>query len=341
MTMAERDDLLDSICTTTADYRAGEIPAPTPSHVNTWANQFDGAVQLPLLREMAAVLKKTYFTRANVVEFIEGLITNPALAGANPASFWKTICFLDIQGGGGSQKAMLALFDHALKQKMGFGIQECGKGSTVFLYLDDAIFSGGRVRHDLQSWLSDQAPKSATVHVVSIAFHRGGQWYASQQLPTLAANQGKQLTLTWWRVIEFEDRRAHTSSSDVLRPVEIPNDGAVQQYVAAMQYQPVLRAAGNVGPLGVFSSDEARQLLEREFLKAGVRIRQIAPNLSARQRPLGHSTLETLGFGSMLVTFRNCPNNAPLALWAGDPWYPLFPRVTNTDTAMKALLAGF
>jgi hypothetical protein len=49
--------------------------------------------------------------------------------------------------------------------------------------------------------------------------------------------------------------------------------------------------------------------------------------------------LETLGFGSLIVTFRNCPNNTPLALWAGDPWYPLFPRITNTDTSLQNFVA--
>ncbi|WP_449265039.1 phosphoribosyltransferase-like protein, partial [Escherichia coli] len=63
----------------------------------------------------------------------------------------------------------------------------------------------------------------------------------------------------------------------------------------------------------------------------------LCPNLSATQRPLGHITLDTLGFGSLIVTFRNCPNNAPLALWVGEPWYPLFPRTTNSQTAIKRL----
>ena len=37
-----------------------------------------------------------------------------------------------------------------------------------------------------------------------------------------------------------------------------------------------------------------------------------------------------LGFGAMTVTFRNCPNTAPLALWmeAGG-WTPLFKRKLN------------
>ena len=46
-------------------------------------------------------------------------------------------------------------------------------------------------------------------------------------------------------------------------------------------------------------------------------------------RPLGFSLMKTLGFGSPVVSFNNCPNTAPLALWAGDPWYPLFPRRAN------------
>jgi hypothetical protein len=60
-------------------------------------------------------------------------------------------------------------------------------------------------------------------------------------------------------------------------------------------------------------------------------------NLGNSERPLGHMTLVTLGFGSLIVTYRNCPNNAPLALWVDHPWYPLFPRTTNTDTQLKKM----
>ena len=113
----------------------------------------------------------------------------------------------------------------------------------------------------------------------------------------------------------------------------------MQAYVQAMKYEPTLRQPGNVGGKALFSSDEGKTLLEQEFLKAGARIRQICPNLGATQRPLGHMTLDTLGFGSLIVTFRNCPNNAPLALWVGDPWYPLFPRTTNSQTEIMRMFA--
>jgi hypothetical protein len=107
-----------------------------------------------------------------------------------------------------------------------------------------------------------------------------------------------------------------------------------------MHHQPRFRKAGRVGGQAIFSDDAGRQLLEQEFLKAGARIRMMCPNLNVNQRPLGNTLLDTLGFGSMIVTFRNCPNNAPLALWVGHPWYPLFPRATNNDTAVRSLVTN-
>lgn len=337
--MAERDDLLASIAATTADYREGDLTAPTSEHVDRWINQFDAAVQLPILREMDHVLNQTYFSRKGTREFLAGLFQTEKLVGGDPCAFWKGVKFLDIQGGGASQKEMIALFSKVLKKNCGFEAADCGKTPNAFVYLDDAIFTGNRVRRDLETWIAKEAPAQATVHVVTIALHSGGQFYANGRIQEAAKVAGKSVTISWWRATELEDRRTYTYSSDVLRPVSIPDHPAVQAYVAAMRYPPNLRTAGHVGGKGIFSSDQGRQLLEQEFLKAGVRIRSLCPHLGDTQRPLGHMTLETLGFGSLIVTFRNCPNNAPLALWAGDPWYPLFPRTTNSDTAMKRFMA--
>jgi len=337
--MAERDDLLASIAATTTDYREGDLTAPTSEHVDRWINQFDAAVQLPILREMDHVLKQTYFSRKGTREFLAGLFQTEKLVGGDPCAFWKGVKFLDIQGGGASQKEMIALFSKVLKKNCGFEAADCGRTPNAFVYLDDAIFTGNRVRRDLETWIAKEAPAQATVHVVTIALHSGGQFYANGRIQEAAKVAGKSVTISWWRATELEDRRTYTYSSDVLRPVSIPDDPAVQAYVAAMRYPPNLRTAGHVGGKGIFSSDQGRQLLEQEFLKAGVRIRSLCPHLGDTQRPLGHMTLETLGFGSLIVTFRNCPNNAPLALWAGDPWYPLFPRTTNSDTAMKRFMA--
>ncbi|MFA6031434.1 MAG: hypothetical protein WC889_00845 [Myxococcota bacterium] len=337
--MAERNELLKSITTTTGDYREGDLTAPTPEHVERWINQFDAAVQIPILNEMDHVLKKTYFSRKGTRKFLGGLFKTEKLAGDDPCAFWKGVEFLDIQGGGASQKEMLALFSKVLEKKCEFEAADCGSKPHAFVYLDDAIFTGNRVRRDLETWIAKKAPAEAKVHVITIALHTGGQYYANGKIMDAAKAAGKKIDLTWWRAIELEDRKAHTTTSDVLRPVAIPDDEGVKAYVAGMRYPPNLRTSGNVGENGIFSSDVGRQLLEEEFLKAGVRIRQMCPHLNHYQRPLGNMILDTLGFGSLIVTFRNCPNNAPLALWAGDPWHPLFQRTTNSDTSMKRFMA--
>lgn len=336
--MSERSDLLESIAGTAADYRTAELSAPSPEHVEKWASQFEEDVQLLLLRELDHVLEQTYFSRERIEAFWKGLLKTEDLAGTNPCAFWKNVSFLDIQGGGNSQREMLALFDKLIEETCGFEIAECGEEPSSYLYLDDAIFTGNRVRRDIEEWIQSDAPADAKLHVVSIASHSGGQYYANKKISKAVKASGKSIRIRWWGAIKLEDRKYYTDTSDVLRPTRIPDDPLVQQYVDGMTYKPHLRTPGNVGDQKLFSSDEGRQILEQEFLKAGARIREVCPNLGDTQRPLGHMTLETLGFGSLIVTFRNCPNNAPLALWAGDPWYPLFPRTTNSETSLKRFM---
>jgi hypothetical protein len=328
--MSERSRLLKSIADTIADYRAGEIATPTLEHVDRWISQFLPEVQQPILAEMEHVLSRTYIKKANVETFLASVVTNPKLTGADPCAFWRGVTFLDIQGGGHSQHDMLTIFSDALQRECGFTIAQCGgPNANTFLYLDDVLFTGNRILRDLTGWINSAAPQSATVHVITIGLHRGGQFYARGKIAQAATAAGKAIALTWWRIVEIEDRRAQTDSSDVLRPTIIPNDPATQAYVQSLGFAPVLRKPGSVGGNGFFSSEQGRGLLEQEFLKAGVHIRSICPHLGVYQRPLGNVVLKTTGFGSMIVTFRNCPNNAPLALWAGNPWYPLFARKTN------------
>lgn len=335
--MSERASLLESIADTISDYREGDIDSPTPEHVERWIHQFGEGEQLPILREMDHVLQRTYFSRKETIRFLAGLFQTKKLVGDDPCVFWKSVKFLDIQGGGASQKEMLALFEKILKDKCGFGTDNCGDGPTTFVYLDDAMFSGGRVSHDLSGWIANDAPDGATLHVIVIATHQSS-YYNRNKVDEAIRSSGKSIKATWWHAIDLEDRKKYTDASDVLRPISIPTDPAVQAYVSSLRYPPQLRNPGQVGGLGIFSSDGGRQILEQEFLKAGVRIREMCPNFDRYQRPLGRMLLDTLGFGSMIVTFRNCPNNAPLALWAGDPWYPLFPRSTNSDTSLKRLI---
>lgn len=327
--MNERTQLLETIANLIADYREGQLAAPSPQHVERWVNQFASDVQLPILKEMSHVLTKTYITHEETCNFVASLFDAKKLIGtAAPCDFWKEVKFLNIQGGGSSQQDMRELFSQVLFEKCALTVDECGVNPTTFVYLDDAIFSGGRVKQDLVKWINNDAPDRAIVHVIVMATHQGF-YYNKNKIAQAVTDSGKTIKIQWWRSIELENRKKHSADSDVLWPVAIPADPMVQMYVEQLRIEPPLRDAGKVGSASVFSSDEGRQLLEQEFLKAGMRIRNMCPNFNQYQRPLGYQMFDSLGFGSLIVTFRNCPNNAPLALWAGHPWYPLFQRAIN------------
>ena len=327
--MKSKEDLLGSIVDTIKDYREGEIVAPTPERVDCWVQQFDAEVQVPLLAELDHVLKRTYFNRMTVLKFLAKLVTNADLAGSDVCTFWKNVHFLNNQGGGNSQRQMLRFFDAFLQRHCGFPINDCSKITDTFIYIDDAIFTGNRVLKDLDNWIQTEAPIKAKVHIITIALHRGGQFYIKNKISEKSALAKKDIKLYWWRCAEIEDRKAYINHTDVLRPRTIPTDPLVLGYISSLKYPLGLRTQDSIGEHGFFSSEHGRALLEQEMLKAGVKIRELCPSLNKYQRPLGNMILETLGFGSTIVTFRNCPNNAPLAFWAGHPWHPLFERKAN------------
>lgn len=321
------NDPREDIATIIADYRQGEVPKPTADHVDRWARQLTEVNRERVLTEMVHILNKAYVSKADVQRFLTQVVTSDKLTGGDPASFWKGVCFLRLQQAGNSQKDMLSLMDDVLFKTVGFKTAQCGTNPQLYLYLDDGVFSGGRIKNDLKRWIEQDAPAKASVAVVVMASHAGGRFYADTEIAKAATAAGKTIDVTWWRAMPIEDRRAYTDTSDVLRPKTIPAEAAA--YIDALDYRPVLRAGNNVGPLGLFSSGGARDVVEQEFLKAGIDVRRRCPNLGPQMRPLGSTWLQTPGFGTLFVTYRNIANNAPLVLWAGNPWYPLFPRRTN------------
>jgi len=327
--MATRTQLLQSIAAAISDYRAGQIPTPDANHVERWVQQFPAGVQDPILAELDHVLSKAYCSKSNVENILSGLATTSALTGGNHASFWSTVGLLNIQGGGTSQHEMLKTFDTVLHKQFGFGITNCQASSGAFVYLDDGIFSGTRALQDLTNWLP-RAPQTATVHVITIALYSGGEWHLKKDFAAAATNAGKNISLKFWCCLSLENRKSRRNDSDVLAPTILPPNPDVMAYASQLKFPVQLRQGNSVGPAKLFSSDTGRQLLEQEFLKAGVYIRKVCPNLSTALRPLGFTGLHMLGFGNVVTTFRNCPNNCPLALWVGHPWYPLLPRRTNT-----------
>ncbi|MGB7510940.1 MAG: hypothetical protein WBP54_06585 [Pelodictyon phaeoclathratiforme] len=334
--MAEWANLLESISVTIQDYRAGEIDKPTPKHVERWMMQFNESVQLPILRELDHVLKNTYYSREKVQSFMEKLLTETD--GSCDCDFWRKINFLRIQQQGQSQTELLSIFDSVLEAKCGFNTDVCGSVDGYFLYFDDALFSGSRIGNDLDLWIEQDAPTEATVTVIVIAGHTSGKWLAENRLKEKIISLQKKIEVECFADNWIENRKTYKRDTGVLWPSELPENEQLSAYLELPHKYPFEpRPVG--GKLGPFSSEEGRKVLEHELTLAGIRIRGFCQNPKEIMRPLGFGYFG-LGFGTMIVTFRNCPNNCPLALWWGDPdystnhslgkWYPLFPRKTYT-----------
>lgn len=135
-----------------------------------------------------------------------------------------------------------------------------------------------------------------------------------------------------FKCIELENRKKYKDVSDVLWPTSVPDEEQTKMHAISVnsQHKIELREGDSLGKNGIFKTNSGRKILEREFLIKGVTIYNSTRNFpDYLARPLGFSKLVTLGFGSTVITYRNCPNNTPMVLWAGDPWYPLFPRKRN------------
>jgi len=338
-----RKEHIEAIADRVADYREGDVPPRTPKRIERWVEQFPEEAQDGILAEMNHVLGKTYISRKDMLVFLMGLVTHEKFTKGDPKGFWRRANLLDIQQRGNSQREILAMFGEVLRQETGLDLADCGSDDGPFVYLDDGVFGGGRVLEDLAAWIEKSAPKECEIRVVVAALHTLGQYYVGKKLADVKKKTAKKVSLSWWRIDEVENRRYYKNESDVLWPTAVPAGPLAEAYVRYLteeepKYKIELRTPGSVGKKKFFSSDEARILLEQEFLSAGLRIRDVAPLLPVTARPLGATLLKTPGFGAIIVTFRNCPNNCPLAFWAGDPWHPLFPRSTNTEAFVRRML---
>lgn len=333
--MAERE-LIVQLLAIIGDYRKGAIRPFDEAHIEKWIKQFDPEVRETILSELIYTFGKTYSSRGSVYETFQSLFDLKDLHNGDPAGFWGSVSFLDIQKGGNSQHEFVRLVAEIYNKLAGKSLAINDNNAKAFFYIDDGLFSGSRATQDILAWLEYDAPRDATLYMAIINVYALGQWKLGEDIKSALA--AKDIKISWVTSVIAEDRKKYMFNSDVLRPTSIPNEPKVLSYVEKMKYAPVLRMAGGNAKNSYFSSEKGRDLLEQQFLIKGAHIRTVCPNLKIPHRPLGFSSLETLGFGSMNVTYRNCPNNAPLALWAGDPWYPLFPRSTNADAARERAL---
>jgi len=323
-----------------ADFRQDEmgIPKMDAAHVGRWVGQFEQADRLPILAGMAAVLPRSYFSRARTLACIQGMVrTNKIARGVELRQFWRSVGFLKLQEDGKSQVAMLEAFDQAMREALGFGISDTQPDGRTYLYLDDALFSGNQAGKLLKKWIEENDAEACRIIALFMGIHTNGEWYLCKRLlKDLADKRGIEIDV--WHNTAIENSLTYRYSAHVLWPTAVPTHPAVQRWEATLQRGRDdwfhARPPGGGPSTEWFGSEEIRQVMERAFFEKGAEIIGFSQEPNPYLRPLGFSKLESPGFGTLFATHWNCPNNAPLVLHWGDPnesgplgrWYPLLPR---------------
>lgn len=300
-------------------------------HVLRWVSQFPDHHRGSILRELSIAYGQTYFSRGRVQRFVETLAARSLRRDLDAIGFWSQAHVLERGFPGHSQEI---LRDSLKKELAQAGLRPAAseRDATDLVLLDDFLLSGACVLDTLGEWITNDAPPRAHLHLVFMGVHSFGMTRAQVELQRLTKLSGKDLVFSWWHELRLEDH-PRAASCDALRPA-IYDAQAGARFPRAGKTAAIRRRP--TSELQLFSSKDARAAVEAALLEAGQSIMAKLGGARHYVRPLGLQGLPGLGFGTLLTTYRSCPNHAPLAMWfgvTGHPshprlggWYPLLPR---------------
>lgn len=332
------DELITKISELIVDYADGEFGRLDEAHVRRWINQFDEDDREVVLAETNRILKRTYITKETFTNFIANLVKSPTFSTEEQVKFWSSVSLCNIQIKGHSQRELVSLFKDEVLSTYGVEVN-INTTSSNYIYVDDFLFSGGRLVSDLRKWIEESAPQKCTVRVVVMGWYHAGKWYVQNQLPKIAEQHKKDINFEFWSIedLRLENRLAYRNKSHVFWPVESVMDfPEVQAYIRNQSRAPTHRVS--IEETNKVFSKKRRNQYEIAMTKAGLKIIGFCNEPNSTMKPLGYNRFDGFGFGSTIFSFRNCPNNNPLAFWWGDSsysetqtlgkWYPLMQRKT-------------
>lgn len=329
------EKLAEELASLLSDYRKSEKLNPKKENVLKWINQFSEENRITILEEMVHIFKNRYLTEKEVDNFLLGLVTNEHLTKNDP-NFWRDISLLEIQQNGHSQAIMNEKFKKIIKDGTGVHVVINDNSKNHFIHIDDFLFTGNRLKMDLTDWIQNHAPKNANLDIIYIGYYKNGQYHVKEELNKI---NSKNIKINYWRLYEFENNPNCQNASEVLWPTDdIKIESNIMQYLLLQGVNSILRdKTQKPSPKcqkSFFTSEKNRLILEKEFTLAGLKINNSIHEESKKKhwKPLGIHSYRGLGFGALVFSYRNCPNNTPLAFWWGDwdnnqVWYPLLKRI--------------
>lgn len=333
------EHLANQILEIVKDYRNNDGINLTTDNIIAWANQFGEDAQF-MLSELAYILPKFYISKEKGYRILEEALTSikQALGYSDLNLFLQDTQFLDMQREGKSQKIILSMIDDILAKNNLSPIETYSLfPKKNFVYLDDVLASGKTIRDAITNWLNtdenlEKVKKGEyrfylyvmCSHTWALSFL---EYYLKNNFP------GFKLLSNCFYKIE-NHAKFYNQKFNLIFPLKDQSEEVTQYFAQlnATQYEDyAFRNEHQPLREDFFSSPSNRIKFENLLLHAGLRIiYKIRGDVKPNVRPIGFTNprYKTLGQGTLFITWRNIPNNCPLALWwdvDGHDWLPLFP----------------
>lgn len=292
------------------------------SHITVWLNQFDENERETLARLTSYLLDNFFVEEDEEILYIKSLFQDSSI---NQNGLVATP--LIIQGNGRSQSELVQIYQNYVDEK------NYRYNPKLFIYLDDFMFSGGRVFSDLSNYFSRIQENNHIIISLMGAFSYS-LWNCRNKIQTkineLYSNKQVYVKIDWKIYTEFENRLSKNYCSDILWPME----GTLNLPDLNLYKLDGFNYRSGFSKSRLFLNNDDRLFLEKICLKYGYKIIERCTNVHTTTRPLGNS-FYNYGFGGLIFNYRNCPNNVPLIFWWGSnnqenpmfqQWYPLIPR---------------
>ena len=261
-----------------ANYRKDELPFLIDvSHVKKWISQFDSSAQSVVLEETIHILSNWYFGHAKLVSFMREIVEYIRLAYTD----FRDVTFWNGQEVGQSQRKLLSLLPEAYPGKT-VNIDTVPRKHIV--YIDDGLYTGSRIRKDIENVLSASSEVETLDIFFAIAYSNGFE-YAKNILKQKGDEFGVAISLHRFKELnnikqtEYADgSESYYSDIGVLWPSSrVSNEKPVKQYLKYMEdcgrtMRLKYKTEGHQYSQSIFTSCNNREIVEREFLIKGLSI---------------------------------------------------------------------
>lgn len=331
------DDVLkERIASTLSDYRHVPRNGMNVGHVSRWINQFPTDDRRFVLEETERILSMGYFRRQDYDRFIIEMAGDEE----NEVVF-ENAAFLDIQENGLSQHELIDSLRSEYTGDINI-VTRRSSGSWVrgferFVYFDDVCFSGLKASEDI-AWLIEHFNlRNVEIILYFMGNHTSAAWQIKQKIDRDFPGRRITIYVSGGELKSVENRLTYNASSKVFWPTE--QNAIIPPSVRnPANYTGTCRNGFIASDL--FPDEQRRNRLESILTAIGFEILSYSAEPSNSLKPLGFYPFRGLGFGGTMFTYRNCPNNVPLAFWwgnyeqTGGPalacWYPLMKRIVYT-----------